>query len=69
MLKDITRTQEVLTCAENLGLILSKESIELISKEDNWKEILEEFSAEGTFLIEPLALEKTCKNKTRTSCS
>ncbi|NMA44616.1 MAG: hypothetical protein GX950_02285 [Candidatus Diapherotrites archaeon] len=58
MLKDITRTQEVLTCAENLGLILSKESIELISKEDNWKEILEEFSAEGTFLIEPLALEK-----------
>lgn len=58
MLKDITRTQEVLSSADNLGLILSKESIELISKEENWKEILEEFSSEGVFVVEPLALEK-----------
>lgn len=52
---DIT---EVLGFAERLGLILNKDSAELLSNNKDWKEILEELSSEGNFLINSSLLEK-----------
>jgi len=50
--------QEILSFAEQTGLMLSKESINLLAKNDSWKKILEELAEEGHFFVEPNALEK-----------
>jgi DNA polymerase II small subunit len=51
-------TNEIITFAERGGLILSKESIDLLALQNNWKEILDELSSEGIFFVEPNVLEK-----------
>jgi len=38
--------------------MLSKDSITLLSKNEDWKKILEELSVEGHFFVEPVMLEK-----------
>jgi len=58
VLKDITTTQEILSVSENFGLMLSKESINLLAKSERWKEILAEFVNEGNFVVSPIELEK-----------
>ncbi len=50
--------QEIISFAESVGLILSNEAVELLAQSENWKKILEEFSVEGVFFIEPNVLEK-----------
>ncbi len=49
---------DIITFAENAGLILSNESIDLLIQNENWKKILDELASEGVFFIEPNLLEK-----------
>jgi DNA polymerase II small subunit len=61
---DNTFEKEILSFAENTGLMLSKDSVALLSKDENWKKILEELSSEGQFFVEPAMLEKKlCRTK------
>ncbi|MDD3083800.1 MAG: hypothetical protein PHP82_02145 [Candidatus ainarchaeum sp.] len=50
--------EEIIRFAESKGLFISKQSVELLSKNDNWKKILEELFEEGQFMIEPKILER-----------
>ncbi|MCX6804278.1 MAG: metallophosphoesterase [Candidatus Diapherotrites archaeon] len=49
---------EVLSFAENIGLMLSKSAVYLLVKNDCWKEILKELFNEGVFFVDPNVLEK-----------
>ncbi|MEI7960933.1 MAG: metallophosphoesterase [archaeon] len=49
---------EILSFAENSGLILSKESVPLLAQNEDWKKILTELTQEGSFFIDPVILEK-----------
>ena len=49
--------EEIIKFAEENGLIVSKESIDLLSKNKNWQKILKELSDEGQMFIEPKILE------------
>ncbi len=50
--------KEIVNFAEEKGLIISREAINLLAKNENWKKILEELSEEGHMIVEPLILEK-----------
>jgi DNA polymerase II small subunit len=50
--------QEILSFSGSLGLMLSKDSIDLLSTKENWKQILEELATEGHFFVEAASLEK-----------
>ena len=50
--------QSILNCAEKLGLILDKDSTQLLEKNDNWEDILTQLAKEGNFIINPNILEK-----------
>lgn len=58
MLKEVVLVQEILNSADSLGLIIPKESVELLSKNERWKEILQELVNEGTFFVDTGVLEK-----------
>lgn len=49
---------EIISAADSLGLMLSKDSIDLLSQHSDWKSVLNEFASEGTLFIDPAALEK-----------
>jgi DNA polymerase II small subunit len=59
-IEDLTavKQQEILSYSENNGLMLTKDSVELLLQRENWREILEELANEGTFIIDPAVLEK-----------
>ena len=60
----ITDIKDVLNFAERLGVILNKDSSQLLLKNSDWKIILEELSSEGNFIITPALLEKKiCRTK------
>ncbi|MEK6958642.1 MAG: metallophosphoesterase [archaeon] len=50
--------QDILTYAEKKGIIISKESAELLSKKEDWQKIIDELIAEGHFVVELSILEK-----------
>ncbi|MFA6268376.1 MAG: metallophosphoesterase, partial [archaeon] len=50
--------QEILSFSEQSGLMLSKDSIDLLAQNLHWKKILEELASEGQFFVEPAILEK-----------
>jgi DNA polymerase II small subunit len=50
--------KDILDFAESKGLIVSKEAIELLQKNENWKKILTELSNENKMFIEPKVLEE-----------
>lgn len=58
MLKEIVLVQEILNYSDAVGLIVPKESIELLSRNERWKEILDELVKEGTFFVDTIVLEK-----------
>ncbi|MFA5357799.1 MAG: metallophosphoesterase [archaeon] len=49
---------QILSFAEEKGIIISKESVTLLCKNDSWKELLEELVSEGHFIIDNTVLEK-----------
>lgn len=49
---------EIMTFAETRALMLSKDSIDLLAKNESWKKILQELADEGQFFVDPAALEK-----------
>ncbi len=50
--------QEILNYSDSIGLIVPKESVELLSKNERWKEILDELAQEGNFFVDINILEK-----------
>ncbi len=50
--------KEILEYAEEKGLMVSKDSCELLSKNDDWKRILDELAEEGALFIDNNLLEK-----------
>jgi DNA polymerase II small subunit len=59
--------QEIVDFAEQKGLVLSKDSIELLSKKEDWKNILEEISIEGALVVDTKLLEKKLNRTKMTS--
>lgn len=53
-----TSNNDILSFAQKVGLILSKESVPLLIQNPEWESILSELAAEGTFFIDPAVLEK-----------
>ncbi|MDD4250819.1 MAG: metallophosphoesterase [Candidatus ainarchaeum sp.] len=53
-----TINQDIRKFAELKGLFVSKESVELLAKNEDWKKILESLLEEEQFIIEPKTLEK-----------
>lgn len=51
-------TPQIVAFAEQSGLILSKDSVELLEKTPNWQKILQEFFEEGVFFVDSTMLEK-----------
>ena len=50
--------EEILKYAEQKNLIVSKEAISLLQKQDNWTSILDELEKDGQLFVEPHILEK-----------
>ena len=58
MVGEITEAKDVLNFAERLGVVLNKDSTQLLLNNSDWKNILEELANEGNFFITTDILEK-----------
>ena len=55
---DNSKTSDIIAFAEKLGLMLSKDSMDLLALNADWGKILEELANEGSFFVDPAVLEK-----------
>jgi DNA polymerase II small subunit len=58
--KEVTseNMEDIINFAQDKGIIISKDSIKVLSKQENWKKIIEELIKEGHFVLEEKMLEK-----------